>query len=179
MNTNQIRVSSLSWGRNNEQLALSAYFNTFSDPDSIGNSLCINPLVNLHTDFEIQESDLMLKKNEPWFAASADSFVSCSCCGKGVVEVKCLLVLKDDGLQNAINNWNFYIKKKNGVSELERAHSFYYQVQHEMYVRNSPYCDFVVWATKEFFSTRITIDTEFMTVITEKCFSLWKKNYSP
>ena len=64
MSTNQVKVPSLSWGRDKEQLALLAYFNTFSDPDFIGDSLCINPLVNLHTDFEIQESGLMLKQNE-------------------------------------------------------------------------------------------------------------------
>ena len=33
--------------------------------------------------------------------------------------------------------------------------------------------------TKEFLSTRITIDTEFMAVITEKCFNLWKKALVP
>ena len=94
-----------------------AYFNTFSDQDFIWDSLYINPLVNLHTDFEIQESGLLLKQNEQWFAATADSFASCSCCGKGVIEVKCPLALKDDGLQNAITNGTFYIKKKNRVFE--------------------------------------------------------------
>ena len=59
MSTNQIKVPSLSWGRGNKQLALLAYFNTFSDPYFIGDSLCINPLFNLHRDLEIQESDLM------------------------------------------------------------------------------------------------------------------------
>ena len=71
MSTNQIKVASLSWGRDNEQLALLAYFNTFSDPDFIGDSFCINPLVNSCTNSEIQESSLMLKQNEPWFAASS------------------------------------------------------------------------------------------------------------
>ena len=54
----------------------------------------------------------MLKQNEHWFAASPDNFVSCSCYGEGVAEVKCPLALKDDGLQNAINNGTFYDKKK-------------------------------------------------------------------
>ena len=103
-----------------------AYFNTFSDQDFIWDSLYINPLVNLHTDFEIQESGLLLKQNEQWFAATPDSFASCSCCGKGIIEVKCPLALKDDGLQNAITNGTFYIKKKNRVFELEKAHSYYY-----------------------------------------------------
>ena len=49
------------------------------------------------------------------------------------------------------------------------------EVQHERYMCNLPYCDFVVWIPKEFLPTRITIDTEFMTVITEKCFNLWRK----
>ena len=88
MSTNQSKVSSLSWDCDKEQPALLAYFNISSDPDFIADSLCINPLVNLHTDFEIQESRLMLKQNEPWFSASPDSFVSYSCCGKGIIEVK-------------------------------------------------------------------------------------------
>ena len=69
MSTNQSKVPSLSWGRDKEQLALLAYFNTSSDPDFIGDSLCINPLVNLHTDFEIKELGMMLKQNKSWFAA--------------------------------------------------------------------------------------------------------------
>ena len=47
MDTNQIKAPSLSWGCDNEQLALLEYLNIFSDPDFIGDSLCINPLVNL------------------------------------------------------------------------------------------------------------------------------------
>ena len=62
---------------------------------------------------------------------------------------------------------------------MEKAQSYYYQVQHEMHVCNLPYCDFVVWTPKEFLSTRITIDTEFMAVITEKCFNLWRKALVP
>ena len=48
-----------------------------------------------------------------------------------------------------------------------------------MYVCNLPYCDFVVWTPKEFLSIRITIDTEFMAVITEKCLNLWRKAIVP
>ena len=48
-----------------------------------------------------------------------------------------------------------------------------------MYVCNLPYCDFVAWTPKEFISTRITIDIEFMAVITEKCFNLWRKAIVP
>ena len=58
MDTNQIKAPSLSWGCDNEQLALLEYLNIFSDPDFIGDSLCINPLVNLLTDFEIQKFGL-------------------------------------------------------------------------------------------------------------------------
>ena len=147
MNTNQIKAPSLSWGCDNEQLALLEYLNIFSDPDFIGDSLCINPLVNLLTDFEIQKFGLKLKQNEAWFATSPDSFVSCSSCRKGVKDIKWPLALKDDGLQNAINNRTFYINMKNVAFELEKAQSCYYLVQHEMYVCNVC-CDFIVWTPK-------------------------------
>ena len=48
-----------------------------------------------------------------------------------------------------------------------------------MYVCNLPYCDFVVWTPKEFLSTRIRIDTEFVAVIIEKCFNSWRKAIVP
>ena len=44
MSTNQIKVPSFLWGRDNKQLALLVYFNTFSDPDFIADSLCIKSI---------------------------------------------------------------------------------------------------------------------------------------
>ena len=78
---------------------------------------------------------------------------------------------------------HFILKRKMESFSWKRhtpINSYYYQIQHEMYMWNLPYCDFVVWTPKEFLSTRITIDTECMAVITEKkMLQLMEKSYSP
>ena len=63
MDTNQIKAPSLSWGCDNEQLALLEYLNIFSDPDFIGDSLCINPLVNL---LRLWNSEIWLDVKTEW-----------------------------------------------------------------------------------------------------------------
>ena len=73
----------------------------------------------------------------------------------------------------------FILKRKMESLSWKTHTPINYQVQQKMYVCNLPYHDFVVWTPKEFLSQRITNDTEFMAVIIEKCFNLWKKSYSP
>ena len=179
MSNNKLSAPALIWGRENEHVALLAYFNTYSNPDYFGDSLCINGSIDIHADLSVNDCGLTIRKKEPWFGASPDSIVSCTCCGKGVVEVKCPFSCKDGNLQTKIDSGTFYIKKKNGLFLLEKTHSYYYQVQHEMYVCELSYCDFVVWSPKEFLVTRIEIDNEFIAVITAKCFKLWKNFIMP
>ena len=48
-----------------------------------------------HEDFTIEETGLFIDPDLPYLGASPDSIVSCTCCGKGVVEVKCPFCFKD------------------------------------------------------------------------------------
>lgn len=173
-NTGKINTPAICWGREKESIALLAYFNALSDPDYVGDSLCINSSLVIHENFEMSECGLKVKQNEPWFGASPDSVVSCNCCGKGVVEVKCPFSCKDKSLQEVIKSKTFYIKKKGLFFELSNNHAYYYQVQHEMYVFGVSYCDFVVWTPKEFIVAQVPADNEFMKTLTNKCFDLWK-----
>ena len=46
--------------------------------------------------FELQKSGLVLDTENPFIGASPDGIISCSCCGKGVVEVKCPFSCRDN-----------------------------------------------------------------------------------
>ncbi|KAL1483792.1 hypothetical protein MTO96_032958 [Rhipicephalus appendiculatus] len=48
-----------------------------------------------HQDFECRRSGLHLSSKYPSIGATPDAMVSCSCCGNGVVELKCPYVLRD------------------------------------------------------------------------------------
>ena len=48
-----------------------------------------------HEDFTIEKTGLFIDPDLPYLGASPDSNVSCTCCGKGVFEVKCPFCFKD------------------------------------------------------------------------------------
>lgn len=79
----------------------------------------------------------------PFVGASPDRIITCTCCGKGVLEVKCPYCIKD-GLPQE-DQENFCMTQKNGKWSLRRDHAYYYQVQAQLNVCKLTYCDFVVW----------------------------------
>ena len=43
----------------------------------------------MHKNLNVSESGLVLMEENPFMEASPDSNVDCSCCGSGLLEVKC------------------------------------------------------------------------------------------
>ena len=48
-----------------------------------------------HSKLQMVEPGLFISMERPYIGASPDAIVSCECCGKGVVEVKCPFCFKD------------------------------------------------------------------------------------
>lgn len=122
------------YGLRNESIARNSY--------AEGIRLC-------HTNFNIKETGLIINNNYPFCGASPDAMVSCDCCGKGTVEIKSPWVLRN-------GNFDSYLKRStcplvvvgdadNWRYALKGDHEYYYQVQMQIFVTNSEYCDFVVW----------------------------------
>ena len=66
----------------------------------------------VHTNFEIAETGLIIEPLYPFMGASPDAVVSCTCCGNGVLEVKCPFSCKDKDFQSVANsNSNFFCMK--------------------------------------------------------------------
>lgn len=73
--------------------------------------------------------------------------MSCSCCGNGCGEVKCPFIIKDGNFEDYIQQKNSCLEKVNGHFQLKKTHSYYFQVQQQLFsVPNVKYCDFVVCA---------------------------------
>lgn len=79
-----------------------------------------------------------------------------------VVEVKCPYLLKDNTIDeySMLKTSCLYKNNRNEIS-LKRNHMYYYQVQMQMAITNTAFCDFVVWSPKEFFHERITFNEDF------------------
>ena len=64
----------------------------------------------MHTDFAISATGLIIDPLYPFMGASPDAVVSCTCCGNGVLEVKCPFTCKDEDFQSVVNdNSNFFL----------------------------------------------------------------------
>ena len=116
----------------------------------------------------IEDAGLRISCLHPYIGASPDAHVSCDCCGTGILEVKCPFCAKDSEIGEAVDNLGKKIcleRLENGTLSLRKEHSYYYQVQLQLYVTASAYCDFVVWTEKDAdkpFVQRILPDAAFI-----------------
>ena len=74
-------------------------------------------------------------------------FVSCTCCGKGVIEIKCPYSIRDSVPAAAVDTANFYLEHSEVGIMLSTTHAYYYQIQGQLAICDRPYCDFVCWTT--------------------------------
>ena len=111
-----------------------------------------------HKNFQVRESGLVLSKHTDGVGASPDGFINCTCCGKGVLEIKCPYSLRSE---DPATNLPPYICDRDGVLALKVTHPYYYQVQFQMEVCERDYCDFFVYTSKGSLTIRIAADKHF------------------
>ena len=97
-----------------------------------------------HTSFEVDASGLVVNPTYPYLGASPDGLVSCSCCGEGLLEIKCPYSIRDQDPTTVIRN-DFYLKFIDGHLQLSKKHNYFYQIQGQLALCNRSYCDFVCW----------------------------------
>ena len=95
-----------------------------------------------HTKLQVAQNGLFIW---PFIGASPDGIITCECCPKGVLEVKCPYCHCDETIKAAaVNDKKFCLKVEDGVLHLDHSHAYYYQVQTQIFVCNVTYCDFCV-----------------------------------
>ena len=109
-----------------------------------------------HTDFTCTEAGLHLSKDHPFVGASPDGLVSCSCCGDGLLEIKCpfnycgkeLPPTELDGEAACEEDLKRFCLKRDdgGHLYLPESHAYFYQIQAQLNICDRDYCDFVVWS---------------------------------
>ena len=154
-------IPSLNWGQKNEDRARLEYVNTMKDQ---------------HRNFSVAKSGLCLHPEYPHLGATPDGFVSCNCCGEGLVEIKCPYKYRDVVL-SSIDDTSFYLKTDGIGTKLSllENHDYYYQIQGQLALCEKPYCDFVCWTTKDIHVERIKQDAEFFKAILPKLENIFIK----
>ena len=98
-----------------------------------------------HHDLSVTDSGLVINPQWPFIGASPDGVINCTCCGKGVIEIKCPYCHRGTDVQAAaVMDSNFCLKNVDGHLQLDHTHTYYYQVQSQLFVCNVEYGDFCV-----------------------------------
>ncbi|KAK3106389.1 hypothetical protein FSP39_018991 [Pinctada imbricata] len=136
------------WGRDHEPAARRSYANKF---------------VKIHEQFCVAQSGFLVNRLFPHLGSSPDGLISCTCCGEGILEIKCP---SSDKWKNATPedcalDDTFFCKMSDDNIMLKKNHNYYYQVQGQLAISGRKYCDFVVWTLKGFSVQRIKFDENF------------------
>ena len=152
---NTFHSAATQWGCDHEDTARQQYVKLMSDT---------------HDNFVLSDSGLILHPDMPFFGATPDGIVSCDCCGDGIVEIKCPFCKRNAKLVDAADDGKFCLTRTtDGALELKHTHPYYYQVQMQIFVSQTDYCDFVVWTEDDIHLERIEPNEEFWAKAT------WKK----
>jgi len=117
-----------------------------------------------HSLFAIKSSGLLLDPTNPFVGASPDGIVECSCRGSGVLEIKCPYSCKDKSFEIRAGEHSFFLEEDDsGNLHLKESHPYYYQIQLQMKLYGTHYCDFVAWRKNDMFIQRISYDVTFIT----------------
>lgn len=140
---NELSVPSVVWGTKMEDSARQLY---------------IREMSKTHQDLQVRHCGLVLRPGEPHLGTSPDGIITCTCCGKGALEIKCPYKYRD-GLEGCTQDKQFCLDESNHV---KKSHPYYHQTQLHMFVCDVDHCDFVVWTKKEAIIVRIYRDEDFL-----------------
>uniref|UniRef100_A0A672I0X1 YqaJ viral recombinase domain-containing protein n=1 Tax=Salarias fasciatus TaxID=181472 RepID=A0A672I0X1_SALFA len=145
---NSCTTSDMLWGIKNEEKAMEAYIEKHSKQ---------------HNGQQVAKCGFFINPAFPEVGASPDGTVRCICCGNGCIEIKCPSKYKHSTIHDAClaGDSNFCLHIVDGEIQLKQGHPYFTQVQTQIFVTDSKYCDFIVWTPKDCAILRILPNPDF------------------
>ena len=99
-----------------------------------------------HVNLTVQDSGLLINPQWPFMRVSPDGILSCTCCGKGTLEIKCPYCHRGENLAVAASKDGKFCLQPSLDGSVHHDHSraYYHQVQIQLFVSDVKYCDFCV-----------------------------------
>ena len=110
---------------------------------------------NYHQDCIISECGLVLDETMPYIGASPDQLMSCSCCGKACIEIKCPY-----SINYTEPIYIYYLYKDRNTVKLKQYHKYFTQCLMQMGVTKTKNTYIVVWTTHGMVIENITFGKE-------------------
>ena len=145
-------IPAFKYGRSMEVNAVNLFCDLFSE---------------YHKNVKVEECGLFLDNTLPVIGASPDRIISCSCCHKACLEVKCPYSISYTSPQHP-NVDLPYLKRVDGKLSLHRSHQYFTQCQMQMGVTGLEFCYFFVWTQHGFVMEKIQFDLEFCNNLKKK-----------
>ena len=122
------------------------------------------------TNTKTRECGLFVSAQNPMLGASPDRIVN----DKLLVEVKCPYVARNREISSSTVP---YLKFINDELVLDVNHSYYYQIQGQLYCAEREYCDLVVYTFKDIKVIRILRDDNFIENMIEKLIDFYNNHF--
>lgn len=99
-----------------------------------------------HEQFSIANSGLVLNPQWPHLGASPDGIISCVCCGRGVLEIKCPYCHRNSKVEDVATDLHSCLKESDTdhSPHFDRDHAYYFYVQTQIFACQVEYADFSV-----------------------------------
>ncbi|KAK3755143.1 hypothetical protein QZH41_020564 [Actinostola sp. cb2023] len=136
-------VPALKYGREMEQVAKNAYIKVFEKN---------------HKNSKHRECGLFIDDHNQYLGASPDLLLECSCCEKGVLEIKCPLSAANE--IPTPDNLTYLVSINDQVT-LKKKHQYYAQIQGQMAIAKRDWCHFLVYTQKGYHLETIQFDEDY------------------
>ena len=157
-----ISAPSLDYGKRNESNAKAKYLETY-------------PARHFH------KCGLVINKEFCFLGATPDGIV-CDDKRSGIAEVKCPYTARDYTVREAsakINNFCLEFDQTTQLLGLKKDHEYYAQVQGQLMITGTDFCDFIVYTKNDIHVNRILPDIPFMNLMLCKLAEFFKTYAKP
>jgi hypothetical protein len=119
-----------------------------------------------HRHLQVSECGMFVVNGQCYIGASPDALVDCSCCGEGLLEIKCPLTLAHADPQQTPPS---YIEMVGDHLTLKKGHPYYSQVIAQMGATGRKWCDFFVYSRHGSLTVRVLFDDHWWHSLKESC----------
>ena len=119
-------------------------------------------------DLKISSCGLYLSNEYPFIGASPDGVMTCNCCPKSCIEIKCPYSINYTSPADSTIPLPF-MEKIDGLLKLKKSHKYFTQCLMQMGITNSKYCYFFVWTQHGHVLEKIVFDEPFWNDLKDIC----------
>lgn len=128
------------------------------------------------TGRHVHDCGLVINPEFPFLGATPDGRV-CDQGSTGILEIKCPYSARNMDIVEAIETLSaFFLERDENGIRLKKKHAHFCQVQGQLMITGAPFCDFVVFTSKDLHIERIFPDHVFMNGLMDKLCEIYFKH---